>query len=163
MPRFWKANIQVGTNKYLVSAKPRDFRKYHLSLIPYRAGDELVAIIDISGNSTMNKDQPIRICCQLQEPDKRTHTLFDEPVTALPYHRETPKRYYALKGEYILGVTLYDPTSFNPDPESNPRIEEAGNRRLMANEALSQDYWIVYGLIIFAAGAFALTNLCGKN
>ena len=70
MPRFWSAEIDLGDEaKFLVQAKPSDFRGSSFSWIPYRAGDQFIADIDISAGSALNQDKPVQIICSLREPD----------------------------------------------------------------------------------------------
>lgn len=153
MPRFWPAEISLygGEERFLVRTKPRDFRHHAwLSWIPYRTGDLFIADVEVSGISVSGA-RSLSILCDLREPDGQRYEEFATTAPTLPFTKSTNTRYLAIKGEYVLDVTL---VSIESDVMS-----QTGNRRVVTLEAVAQDVIVAnyaVALVALVVGVMAL-------
>ena len=108
MPRFWpeEINLMDGEERFLVRATPRDFRRHKLlSWIPYRTGDTFLSDVEVSADR-VSGTMSLQVSYTLTEPDGQQIQVIwaDEPP--LPFTASTERRHLAIKGEYVLDVTL---------------------------------------------------------
>ena len=143
MPRFRSAKISLmdGEEQFLVEARPQGARgKRWRSWIPYRTGDDFVALVTVS-TIAVSGNRIVWVRCHLEEPGIPEATVIPWTPISLPYEAPTLPRMLAKTGEYVLGVDL---TCTEPiEGQQTPFF----NRRLMSFKSISQDDAVATNLV----------------